>query len=118
MPKVKIARKSTLVDMTAMCDVAFLLLTFFMLTTKFKPNDPVVVDMPKSVSEIKLPQSDIMTITVNKQGQVYFGIDGQFTRKKLLEKIGEKFNIQFTESEIYNIDTVYKMYIVRYPILP
>jgi biopolymer transport protein ExbD len=102
MPKVKIARKSTLVDMTAMCDVAFLLLTFFMLTTKFKPNDPVVVDMPKSVSEIKLPQSDIMTITVNKQGQVYFGIDGQFTRKKLLEKIGEKFNMQFTESEIYN----------------
>jgi biopolymer transport protein ExbD len=64
MPKVKIARKSTLVDMTAMCDVAFLLLTFFMLTTKFKPNDPVVVDMPKSVYEIKLPQSDIMTITV------------------------------------------------------
>lgn len=102
MPKVKIARKSTLVDMTAMCDVAFLLLTFFMLTTKFKPNDPVVVDMPKSVSEIKLPQSDIMTITVNKQGRVYFGIDGQYTRKKLLEKISEKFNIQFTESEIYN----------------
>ena len=102
MPKVKIARKSTLVDMTAMCDVAFLLLTFFMLTTKFKPNDPVVVDMPKSVSIIKLPQSDIMTITVNKQGQVYFGIDGQFTRKKLLEKIGQQYNIQFTDKEIYN----------------
>lgn len=102
MPKVKIARKSTLVDMTAMCDVAFLLLTFFMLTTNFKPDDPVIVDMPKSVSQIKLPGSDIMEITVDKKGQVFFGIDGQFTRKKLLEKIGEKFNIQFTDKEVYN----------------
>lgn len=102
MPKIKIKRKSTIVDMTAMCDVAFLLLTFFMLTTKFKPDDAVIVDMPKSVSEIKLPDTDIMEITVNKDGQVYFGIDGQFTRKRLLEKIGEKYNMQFTEQEQYN----------------
>ncbi len=102
MPKVKIPRKSTLVDMTAMCDVAFLLLTFFMLTTKFKPDDPVIVDMPKSISQIKLPDSDIMEITVNKDGQVFYGIDGQYTRKKLLDKIGEKFNIQFTDRETYN----------------
>ncbi len=102
MPKVKIPRKSTLVDMTAMCDVAFLLLTFFMLTTKFKPDDPVIVDMPKSISQIKLPDSDIMEITVNKEGQVFYGIDGQYTRKKLLDKIGEKFNIQFTDRETYN----------------
>lgn len=102
MPKIKIPRKSTLVDMTAMCDVAFLLLTFFMLTTKFKPDDPVIVDMPKSVSEIKLPDSDIMEITVNKEGQVYFGVDGQFTRRRLIDKIGEKFNLQFTDKEKYN----------------
>lgn len=89
MPKVKIPRKSTLVDMTAMCDVAFLLLTFFMLTTKFKTDDPVVVDLPSSISEIKLPDSDIMTITVNKSGAVYFGIDGKYNRERLLQNISE-----------------------------
>ncbi len=46
MPKVKMPRKSTLIDMTAMCDVAFLLLTFFMLATKFKPDEPVAVVTP------------------------------------------------------------------------
>jgi biopolymer transport protein ExbD len=87
MPKVKIPRKSTLVDMTAMCDVAFLLLTFFMLTTKFKTDDPVVVDLPSSISEIKLPDSDILTIAINKNGAVFFGIDGKFNRERLLENI-------------------------------
>ena len=69
MPKVKVPRKSTSVDMTAMTDVAFLLLTFFMLATKFKPDEPVVVDTPSSISEIKLPESGIMQITIDKQGR-------------------------------------------------
>ncbi|MBI2419127.1 MAG: biopolymer transporter ExbD [Ignavibacteriales bacterium] len=99
MPKVKIPRKSTLIDMTAMCDVAFLLLTFFMLTTKFKNDDPVIVDLPSSISDIKLPDSDIMTIVMTKDGRVIFGIDGKYNRERLLDKISEKFNIQFTEDE-------------------
>ena len=60
MPKVKLPRKSTNIDMTAMCDVAFLLLTFFMLATKFKPDEPVVVKTPSSISEIPLPDADII----------------------------------------------------------
>lgn len=99
MPKVKIPRKSTLIDMTAMCDVAFLLLTFFMLTTKFKNDDPVIVDLPSSISDIKLPDSDIMTIVMTKDGRVIFGIDGKYNRERLLDKISEKFNLQFTEDE-------------------
>ena len=62
MPKVKMPRKSTNVDMTAMCDVAFLLLTFFMLATKFKPEEPVTVVTPNSISEIPLPDKDIATV--------------------------------------------------------
>lgn len=100
MPKVKVPRKSTSVDMTAMTDVAFLLLTFFMLATKFKPDEPVIVDTPSSISEIKLPDTDIMLITIDKDGRVFFGIDGQFTRAELIKKIGEKYQISFTEAEI------------------
>ncbi|HEX2866496.1 MAG TPA: biopolymer transporter ExbD [Ignavibacteriales bacterium] len=100
MPKVKVPRKSTLIDMTAMTDVAFLLLTFFMLTTQFKSDDSVVVALPSSISDIKLPDTDIMNITVTKDGRVFFGIDNKnFSRERLLDKISAKYNIQFTPQE-------------------
>lgn len=99
MPKVKVPRKSTSVDMTAMTDVAFLLLTFFMLATKFKPDEPVAVDTPSSVSEIKLPDTDIMQITIDKNSRVFFGMDGQQNKEVLLERMGTKYNIQFTDAE-------------------
>lgn len=100
MPKVKVPRKSTLIDMTAMCDVAFLLLTFFMLTTQFKADDSVIVDTPSSISDIKLPDTDIMNITVTKDGKVFFGIDNKnFSRERLIDRIAQKFNIQFTPEE-------------------
>lgn len=103
MPKVKLPRKSTLIDMTAMCDVAFLLLTFFMLTTQFKTEDSVVVDTPSSISDTKLPDTDIMNISVTKDGAVFFGMDNKNqTRERLLDKISQKFNIQFTEAEAKN----------------
>jgi len=102
MPKVKIPRKSTNIDMTAMCDVAFLLLTFFMLTTKFKSDDPVVVDLPKSIAEIKLPDSDIMTVTMTKDGRVLYGIDGKYNRERLIQRISELYKVQFTEDEVHN----------------
>lgn len=79
MPKVKMARKSTNIDMTAMCDVAFLLLTFFMLATKFKKDDPVMVVTPSSISQITVPDTSIMMITIDPKGRVYFSID----RKKV-----------------------------------
>lgn len=101
MPKVKVPRKSTLIDMTAMCDVAFLLLTFFMLTTQFKADDSVIVDTPSSISDIKLPDTDIMNITITREGTVYFGMDNKnFSRERLLEKIGQKYNLQFTDEEV------------------
>jgi biopolymer transport protein ExbD len=99
MPKVKVPRKSTSVDMTAMTDVAFLLLTFFMLATKFKPDEPVIVDTPSSISETKLPDVDIMMITIDKENRVFFGIDGQQKRAELLDKMAAKYQMSFTEKE-------------------
>lgn len=101
MPKVKVPRKSTLIDMTAMCDVAFLLLTFFMLTTQFKSDESVIVDTPSSISDIKLPDTDILNITVTKEGKVFFSIDNKnFTRERLLQKMSERYpELQFTAAE-------------------
>jgi len=99
MPKVKIPRKSTWQDMTAMCDVAFLLLTFFMSTSNFVAQEPVVVSTPSSISQIKIPETNIAKILVDPSGKVYFDLDGQEYRKELLKKMGEKYNVAFTDEE-------------------
>jgi biopolymer transport protein ExbD len=100
MPKVKIPRKSTVVDMTAMCDVAFLLLTFFMLTSNFTKKEATSVSTPSSISEIKIPERNIMLILVDARGKLYFGIDGQENRTTLLEKMGATYNISFNQTEL------------------
>lgn len=99
MSKVKIPRKSTTVDMTAMTDVAFLLLTFFMLATKFKPDEPVTVTTPSSISEIKLPETDILLLTIDKDSRVYFAMDGDQNKVELLSKMATKYNLTFTENQ-------------------
>ncbi len=99
MSKVKIPRKSTVVDMTAMTDVAFLLLTFFMLATKFKADEPVTVTTPSSISEIKLPETDILLLTIDKDSKVYFSMDGDQNRITLLEKMAEKYKLTFTPEQ-------------------
>lgn len=99
MPKVKMPRKGTTVDMTAMCDVAFLLLTFFMLATKFKPEEPVMVTTPNSISEIPLPDNDILMITIDDKGRLFFSIDNQKVRKELIEDVNEYKKLGLTEQE-------------------
>ena len=106
MPKVKIPRKSTWQDMTAMCDVAFLLLTFFMLTSNFTAQEPVLVATPSSISEIKIPETNILRILVDPTGRVFFSLDGQDNRKDLLKKMGEKYNITFSDQELKEFSTV------------
>jgi biopolymer transport protein ExbD len=100
MPKVKVPRKSTIVDMTAMCDVAFLLLTFFMLTSNFVAKEPIVVAIPSSVAEIKIPERDIMTVLIDKDGKVFFGLDAQQDRRDVLEVMGKSYSIEFTPKEL------------------
>jgi biopolymer transport protein ExbD len=99
MPKVTMPRKSTTVDMTAMCDVAFLLLTFFMLATKFKPEEPVQVTTPNSISEIPLPDKDIMMITIDPKGRLFFSIDNQNKRKELIDQMNDYKKLGLTEEE-------------------
>ncbi|MBL7719655.1 MAG: biopolymer transporter ExbD [Flavipsychrobacter sp.] len=100
MPKVKLPRKSTNIDMTAMCDVAFLLLSFFMLATKFKPDEPVQVSTPSSVSDIPLPDTSIMLITIDQAGRTFFAIDNKNKRKELIENMNEYKNLGLTDDEM------------------
>ena len=106
MSRIKPKRKSTLLDMTAMCDVAFLLLTFFMLTSNFTKKEPAQVRTPGSISERKIPETNIMMILVDSEGKVFLGIDGQDAREKLLTKMGEVYNVQFTPKELKEFSLV------------
>jgi len=83
MLKHKKKRLGTRIDMTPMVDVAMLLLTFFMMTTQFKPPEDVEVIIPASHSQFKLPESHIMMLYVNKEGKIYLGVDAQGLMERL-----------------------------------
>ena len=82
-----------------MVDLFFLLVTFFMLTATAREEEAVVVDTPSSVSQLKLPDTNVITLTVDKDNRVFFGVDGQHTKEALLEKIAGKYGVGFTDEE-------------------
>ena len=92
-------KKSTSTDMTAMCDVAFLLLTFFILTATAKVPEALPVDTPASTVQTKLPETDLATITIGK-GKVFYDLKGREVRKRTLELMGEKYGVTFTQDEM------------------
>ena len=99
MGKAKIKRKSTFIDMTAMSDVTVLLLTFFMLTSTFIKKEPVQVITPASVSDIKIPETDILQILVEPSGKIFMSLDKQPDMAAVLDKMGEEYGIVFTPEQ-------------------
>ena len=95
---IKMSKKAASIDMTAMCDVAFLLLTFFILTATAKIPEALPVDTPASTVQTKLPETDLATITVGN-GKVFFDLKGREVRKRALELMGQKYGVEFTEDE-------------------
>ena len=95
---VKTQKKATSIDMTAMCDVAFLLLTFFILTATAKIPEALPVDTPQSTVQTKLPETDLATLTIGK-GKVFFDLKGKEVRKRTLELMGQKYGVEFTDDE-------------------
>ena len=96
MGKVKIKKQSTWIDMTPMSDVMVLLLTFFMLTSTFVKNEPVKVLTPNSVSEIKVPEKDVLNILVDKQGKVFMSMDNQLQVAEVLSDMTGTFGVSLT----------------------
>jgi biopolymer transport protein ExbD len=99
MPKNKPKRSAPSIDMTAMCDVAFLLLTFFMLTAKAKPQETVVIDTPSSVSETKLPDAGTLTVLVGKDGKIFLDMAGQHTRLSLIDDVNSRYQLGLSDEE-------------------
>ncbi len=87
MAKIKAKRIGFRIDMTPMVDVAFLLLTFFMLTTKFRPPEPVKIDIPSSHSEQKVPESGILTVSISEDNAYYMGVSSQTDRVAIFERV-------------------------------
>jgi biopolymer transport protein ExbD len=104
MARPKIPRKSTAVDMTAMCDVAFLLLSFFILTTKFKPSEAVPINTPNSVSFKVAPENNVVMISLNADGKVFFSTgDTQHDKAKkeeIIKSVNSTRNLGLTDDEI------------------
>lgn len=99
MPKVKIPRKSTFVDMTAMCDVAFLLLSFFILATKQKPDEVLTVTPPNSISSKAAPDKSIL-ITLAKDGRAFLTLGDDTKKKDILEDINKTKGLNLSPAEI------------------
>ena len=103
MGKVKIKKSDVWIDMTPMSDVMTLLLTFFMLTSTFVKNEPVKVNTPGSVSEIKVPEKGVLTIFINPEkdasgkptgeGQVFMSMDNPEEMVQVLDKMTESFGV-------------------------
>lgn len=104
MPRAKIPRKSTTIDMTAMCDVAFLLLSFFILATKFKPPEALSVVTPNSVSSKVAPDKNVVMITLDKDAKVYFSVsDGNPNEKRdIIDAVNTAKNLGLTDAEKKN----------------
>lgn len=99
MPKVKIPRKSTIVDMTAMCDVAFLLLSFFILATKQKPPEVMAVTPPNSISAKAAPDKSIL-ITMTKDGRAFISLGDETKKAEILENVNLTQSLGLTPAEL------------------
>ena len=102
MPKLKIPKSAPSLDMTPMVDLAFLLVTFFMLTAKFRNMEPIKADPPYSVSLTQLPEK-VMLITIDTLGRAYFDISGRTVREKLVARMMSRYpqmqlNVEQVES--------------------
>jgi biopolymer transport protein ExbD len=104
MAKIKLKRQSPHVDMTPMVDLFSLLLTFFMLTTSFRPQEAKVIDTPFSVSEKTAPEKNVITLLIDKDDHVFFNMDNGIDstnhfRAKLVDEMTKRYNITLTPKE-------------------
>lgn len=100
MGRFKVKKQDMFIDMTPMSDVMVLLLTFFMLTATFVKDEPVKVNTPGSVSEIKIPEQNLLTIFVEKNGKVYMAMDSPENMRKLGQQMSDSGKLPMDEKQL------------------
>ena len=100
MAKIKIQKKDIWIDMTPMSDVMTLLLCFFMLTSTFLTPEPIQVNAPNSVSEVKIPENDVLNILVSPEGKIFLGTENKNYMKAMMETMTDKFGVQLNPNQV------------------
>ena len=100
MGKIKIEKKDIWIDMTPMSDVMTLLLCFFMLTSTFLTPEPIKVNTPSSVSEVKVPENDVLNILVSPEGNIYVGSENKNTMLEMMQTVTDKFGVSITGEKL------------------
>ena len=100
MGKIKIQKKDVWIDMTPMSDVMTLLVCFFMLTSTFLQPEPVQVTTPSSVSEVKVPEKNVLTILVSPEGKIFVGTDNKNDMQSIMQTVTDKFGVSLNAAQI------------------
>jgi biopolymer transport protein ExbD len=111
MGKIKLPKKSPHIDMTPMVDLFSLLLVFFILTATFRPEEAAPIVTPSSVSQTPIPENNLLTLEIAKDGRVFFNVDNgsdttKHIRGKILRAMGSNYNIVFTSEEIKKFEAL------------
>lgn len=105
MGKIKMAKNPPRIDMTPMVDLFCLLLIFFILTARFRPQEAITVDTPSSVSNTITPEQHVITLTISKDNMVFFNLDNgtdtsEHLRSKVLQAMGQQYGLKFSHEEL------------------
>jgi biopolymer transport protein ExbD len=99
MPKIKMPKSTPSIDMTPMVDLAFLLVTFFMLSASFRSSEPVEVDVPSSISDKIIPEN-VLLVTVDRGGRAFFNLSDPEARRELLMNMSSKYKIGLSDEQV------------------
>ena len=100
MGKIQIKKKDIWIDMTPMSDVMTLLLCFFMLTSTFLTPEPIKVNTPSSVSEVKVPENDVLNILVSPEGNIYVGSENKNTMQEMMDEVTDKWGVSLNATQL------------------
>lgn len=109
MSKLKMPRSSPALDMTPLVDLGFLLVTFFMLIAQFRPEEAVVVDTPSSRSQSPIPTENLMTISVDSTGRVFWNFTDKKVRAEVIKEFAKRYNLSLDAAQqqrFVNLDDI------------